>query len=95
MIIILLKTDETDNVLHPGNVGENTPTIEEGVDCRVNGANRKKKLRRTIDDFMCNDTQYIRIGEVYLQITPSDEMRQISQSKYYKLRKEADNDAIQ
>lgn len=94
MVKILLKIDNENNVTYKAN---NDKAIKLNEVSSLYGdvpAVNKKQSQRTIDDFMYKNSQYIRAGEVYIEITPQDKMIGISRSKYYNTRKKAHNNAI-
>ena len=55
----------------------------------------KKKLRIAVVDFVYDDMQYIRAGNIYIEISPMGDIREISKSKYYDVRQKANSHAKQ
>ena len=87
MIEILLKIDKENSVAYKIN--------EVSKPYKGIPAPNRKQSKRTIDDFMYNNIQYIRAGEVYIEITPQDKIIKISRTKYYNIRKKVYGNAMQ
>ena len=95
MIEIRVKIDKENNVTYKTNNEDVTiMTQPDIVDEPVNEP-VKKQLQRTVDDFMYLDMQYVRAGDIYIEISPLDKIRPISRTKYYNIRKKANGYAIQ
>ena len=95
MIEIVLKIDKEINMTYKtGNedmaIASQPKTVNEGL----KQAN-KKQIQRAIDNFMYLNIQYIRAGDVYIEVTPQDTITPISRTKYYNIRKKANDHAIQ
>jgi len=95
MIEILLKIDKENNVTYKaGDEDVMIKTQPEIADRAVREFVRKQ-LQRTIDDFMYRDMQYVRAGNIYIEISPHDKITAISRTKYYNIRKKANRYEIQ
>ena len=92
--MILFGNDKNDGYGYQLSSEKLFTIIKNLEDTKTDLLNIKKSRRRKIYDFMYNDTQYVKAGEVHLQITPTNEIKAISQSQYYAIKKKADNDAV-
>ena len=50
---------------------------------------------RNYDTFMLNNTQFIRVGNVYAMISSDDIMTEVGRSKFYNNRKKVASHAVQ